>query len=131
MPARASCCSPPTTPRRSSLPTVASSSTATVWAILRKECRSEWRTRYGLNAAVLFAVTSLTAVTFAAGRMPDRPDLLAALLWITLLFAALSSMSHAFVREMESRTLLLLRLVASPTQIAVRSEERRVGKEGE
>jgi ABC-type transport system involved in cytochrome c biogenesis permease component len=40
-------------------------------------------------------------------------------LWVTLLFAALASMSHAFVREMESRTMLLLRLVASPTQIAV------------
>jgi heme exporter protein B len=101
------------------LPNAASSSTATVWAILRKECRSEWRTRYGLNAALLFAVTSLTAVTFAAGRLPDRPDLLAALLWITLLFAALASMSHAFVREVESRTLMLLRLVASPTEIAL------------
>ena len=101
------------------MPRAASNSTATVWAILRKECRSEWRTRYGLNAAVLFAVTSLTAVTFAAGRMPDRPDLLSALLWITLLFAALSSMSHSFVREMESRTLLLMRLVASPTEIAL------------
>ena len=101
------------------MPRAASSSTATVWAILRKECRSEWRTRYGLNAAVLFAVTSLTAVTVAAGRMPDRPDLLSALLWITLLFAALSSMSHSFVREMESRTLLLMRLVASPTEIAL------------
>src|SRR5262245_10115418 len=51
--------------------------------------------------------------------MTDHPDLLAALLWITLLFAALSSMSHAFVREMESRTLLLMRLVASPTEIAL------------
>jgi heme exporter protein B len=90
-----------------------------VWAILRKECRSEWRTRYGLNAALLFAVTSLTAVTFAAGRLPDRPDLLAALLWIVLLFAALSSMSHAFVRETEAHTLMFLRLVASPTQIAL------------
>lgn len=94
-------------------------STAAVWAILRKECRSEWRTRYGLNAAVLFAVTSLTAVTFAAGRIPDRPDLLAALLWVTLLFASLASMSHAFVREMESRTMLFLRLIAAPTEIAV------------
>jgi len=101
------------------LPNGVSSSPAAVWAILRKECRSEWRTRYGLNAALLFAVTSLTAVTFAAGRLPDRPDLLAALLWITLLFAALSSMSHAFVRETEGRTLLLLRLVASPTEIAL------------
>ena len=101
------------------MPSAVSSSSAAVWAILRKECRSEWRTRYGLNAALLFAVTSLTAVTFAAGRLPDRTDLLAALLWITLLFAALSSMSHAFVREVESRTMPLLRLVASPTEIAL------------
>jgi len=97
----------------------AASSWGAVWAILRKECRSEWRTRYGLNAAVLFAVTSLTAVTFAAGRIPDRPDLLSALFWVTLLFASLASMSHAFVREMESRTMLLLRLIAAPTQIAL------------
>ena len=51
--------------------------------------------------------------------IPPAPDLLSALLWVTLLFAALASMSHAFVREMESRTMLLLRLVASPTQIAL------------
>ena len=101
------------------MPSAVSSSSAVVWAILRKECRSEWRTRYGLNAALLFAVTSLTAVTFAAGRLPDRTDLLAALLWITLLFAALASMSHAFVREVESKTMPLLRLVASPTEIAL------------
>lgn len=96
-----------------------SSSTAAVWAVLRKECRSEWRTRYGLNAALLFALASLTAVSFSAGRLGDRTDLLAALFWIVLLFATLASMSHAFVREMENRTMLLLRLVASPTEIAL------------
>src|SRR6185436_20361629 len=48
----------------------------------------------------------------------DRTDLLAALFWIVLLFATLASMSHAFVREVEGRTLLLMRLVASPTEIA-------------
>lgn len=89
------------------------------WALLGKEWRSEWRTRYGLNAAVLFAVASLAAITFAAGRIPDRTDILAALFWLTLLFAALASMSHAFVRETEARTMLLLRLVASPTAIAL------------
>jgi len=101
------------------LPSNGSSSAAAVWAVLRKECRSEWRTRYGLNAALLFAVTTLTAVSFAIGRLANRTDLLAALLWIVLLFAALASLSHAFVREVEGRTLLLLRLVASPTAIAV------------
>ena len=100
------------------MPATGSHSAAAVWTILRKECRSEWRTRYGLNAALLFAVASLTAVSFASGRLSDRTDLLAALFWIVLLFATLASMSHAFVREVEGRTLLLMRLVASPTEIA-------------
>ena len=95
------------------------SSSATVWAVLRKECRSEWRTRYGINAALLFSLTTLTAVSFAAGRLGDRTDLVSALLWIVLLFASLASLSHAFVREVEGRTLTLLRLVASPTEIAL------------
>jgi heme exporter protein B len=92
---------------------------AAVWAILRKECRAEWRTRYGLNAALLFAVTSLTAVSFAAGRLGGRTDVLAGLFWIVLLFATLASLSHAFVREVEGHTMLMLRLVASPTDIAL------------
>lgn len=100
------------------MPNVGSNSAAAVWTVLRKECRSEWRTRYGLNAALLFAVASLTAVSFAAGRLTDRTDIMAALFWIVLLFATLSSMSHAFVREIEGRTMLMLRLVASPTEIA-------------
>ena len=101
------------------MPASGSSSRRAVWAILRKECRSEWRTRYGLNAALLFAVTTLTSVSFAVGRLTDRTDMLSALLWVVLLFAALSSLSHAFVREIEGHTLTLLRLVASPTAIAL------------
>jgi heme exporter protein B len=72
-----------------------------------------------LNAALLFALTSLTAVSFSIGRLGDRSDLLAALMWIVLLFATLASLSHAFVREVEGQTLTLLRRVASPTEIAV------------
>jgi len=101
------------------LPSNGSSSGAAVWAILRKECRSEWRTRYGLNAALLFAVATLTSVSFAVGRLTDRADLLSGLLWVVLLFATLASLSHAFVREVEGHTLILLRLIASPTAIAL------------
>jgi heme exporter protein B len=78
------------------LATKGSSSAAAVWAVLRKECRSEWRTRYGLNAALLFAITTLVSVSFAA----------------------LSSLSHTFVREVEGHTLTMLRLVASPAAIS-------------
>lgn len=97
----------------------ASRSIRTIAAILRKECRSEWRTRWGLNAALLFSVTALTAVSFAVGRLSDRTDVLAGLLWVVLLFAALASLSHAFVREVEGNTLSMLRRVASPLEIAI------------
>jgi len=90
-----------------------------VWAVLAKECRSEWRTRYGLNAALLFAITTLVAVSFAVGRLPDRTDLLSALLWVVLLFASLASLAHTFVREIDGHTMTFLRLVASPTSIAL------------
>lgn len=95
------------------------STSAAIWAVLRKECRAEWRTRYGLNAALLFSVTSLASVSFAVGRLGNRTDVLSALLWIVLLFAALASLAHAFVRETEGQTMTFLRLVAAPVSIAI------------
>ena len=100
------------------MPASASSSAAAVWAILRKECRSEWRTRYGGNAALVFAIATLTSVSFAVGRLGNRTDILSAILWIVLLFAALASPSHAFVREVEGHTMTFLRLIAAPGAIA-------------
>ncbi len=79
----------------------------------------EWRTRYGVNAALLFAVTTLAAVSFSVGRMSDRTDVLAALLWVVLLFAALAALAHTFVREVEGHTMTLMRLAASPSAIAL------------
>jgi len=101
------------------LPTGESNFGAAVWAILCKECQTEWRTRYGLNAALLFALTTLTTVSFAAGRLGDRIDLLSAFLWIVLLFASMASLAHVFVREVDGHTLTFLRLVASPGAIAL------------
>jgi heme exporter protein B len=72
-----------------------------------------------LNAALLFTVASLTVVSFAVGRLGSRADLLSALFWVVVLFAALAGLSHSFVREVESRTLTTLRLVATPTAIAL------------
>jgi heme exporter protein B len=99
--------------------TARSRALAGVWAVLRKECLSEWRTRWGLHAALLFAVATLTAVSFAVGRLGERVDVLSALLWVVLLFAALASLAHTFVREVEGRTMTFLRLVASPAVIVI------------
>jgi heme exporter protein B len=87
-------------------------------AVYHKDVVSEFRTRYSVNAVVLFAVTTLTAVSLSVGGfgVADR-KLLAALLWIILFFSAMSGLSRAFVREEEGRTASALRLSAAPISI--------------
>jgi heme exporter protein B len=94
-------------------------SAGAVWAILAKEWRSEWRTRYSLNAALLFTVASLTVVSFSTGRVTGRADLLSAFFWLVVLFAALAGLGYGFVREVESHTMTTLRMAAPPTAIAL------------
>lgn len=93
-----------------------------IWAVFAKDLRSELRTRYALNALVLFAASVAMAVSFAVpqlGLQRDRQFLAiqAALLWIALLFAALNGLSRSFVQEEERRTSMALRLAAPPAAV--------------
>lgn len=76
------------------------------------------RTRYALGVVLLFAVTTLIAVSAALGstKIKSQP-VEAALLWIVLLFAALSGLARVFVREEEAGTAPLLRLFAPATAV--------------
>ncbi len=77
----------------------------------------ELRTRYAVGAVALFAVTTLVAVSGAVSAAGVKSDVKAALLWIILLFAALSGLSRAFVREEEAGTANALRLAAPATAV--------------
>ncbi len=92
------------------------------WAVFRKDLRSELRTRYALNALILFAASTAMAISLGVpflGLQRDDQALLvqAALLWIALLFAALNGLSRSFVQEEETRTMLALRLAVSPIAV--------------
>ncbi len=84
------------------------------WAICAKDLRAEFRTRYALSAIGLFAVTTLTVVSFSLGPFGLSRDLLGALLWVVLFFSAMAGLSRAFVHEEESHTAPALRLAAPP-----------------
>ena len=86
-------------------------------AIFLKDWRSEFRMRYALNAALLFAVTTLVVVSFAIGSFGISGDLLAAFLWVVILFASMAGLGQVFIKEVESRTLTALRLVARPSEV--------------
>lgn len=88
-----------------------------VLAVLDKDIRSEFRTKYALNAILLFAVTTLTVVSFAIGQFGLTPEILAALYWIIIFFSAMSGLSRAFVREEEAGTVHALRLAAQPVVV--------------
>jgi heme exporter protein B len=88
-----------------------------VWAVFAKDLRLELRTRYALNAILMFAVTTLVVVSFSVGQSGLSPKLLAALFWIILFFSAMSGLAHAFVREEEAATALTLRLFADPDSV--------------
>ncbi len=85
--------------------------------ILQKDLKQEFKTRYALNAIFLFAVVTLSAVSFSIGVFNASQDILASLLWIILFFSAMSGLSHIFVREEETHTAETLKLLAKPSDI--------------
>ena len=91
-------------------------------AVFRKDVRLELRTRYALNALLLFALSTVIAISLGLGPIAPRansdlPLIQAALLWVALLFAAFTGLARAFVQEEETRTALALRLSAPPLAV--------------
>lgn len=85
-----------------------------VGALLVKDFRGEYRTRYALNSFIMFALTTLVVVSFATGPYRLDPVLHGALLWIILFFSAMAGLSRSFVKEEEKGTALALKMSAAP-----------------
>src|SRR5262245_53258477 len=93
-------------------------------AVFIKDLRSELRSRYAINALLLFAVSTAVAVSLGVGFLGLRRDdeallIQSSLLWIALLFAALNGLARVFVQEEETRTALALRLSAPAAAVYI------------
>jgi len=93
------------------------SSLRSTLAILKKDFSSELRTRYAVNALVMFVVTTLSIILFSLGAESVSLDVLAGLLWIMIFFAAMSGLSRTFVSEEERGTSMALQLLARPSSV--------------
>lgn len=83
-----------------------------VLAIVTKDLLVEFRTRYALNALFMFALVTLTAVSFTTSRGELDVNLLSALLWIVLFFSTMTGAARSFVAEEDAHTAPLLRMFA-------------------
>src|SRR5574341_1430823 len=86
-------------------------------AVLKKEIKSEFRTRFALNSILMFAVVTLTTLSFAVGQFSLSNSVKSALLWVVLFFSAMSGLAQVFIKEEESRTAAILKLSALPSEI--------------
>ncbi len=79
-------------------------------SVFSKDIKSELRTRYAINAILMFAIVTVFAVSWAVGGAGLSPVIQASLIWIVIYFSSLSGLAQSFVKEEESRTSIALRL---------------------
>jgi heme exporter protein B len=88
-----------------------------ILAVVSKDIRSELRTRYALNALMMFVVISVATILFALRDDEVSTDVLSGMFWVVIFFTAMSGLSRIFVSEEERGTAMTLQLVASPSVV--------------
>lgn len=86
-------------------------------AVFWKDMQTELRSRYAINTVLAFVGAALLLILFSlkADQLPPTPK--SGLIWIVILFAALSSLSRSFVTETERQTFDLLRIHGKSTEV--------------
>lgn len=93
------------------------SALASTIALIRKDVHSELRTRYALNALIMFVVTAVSTIVFALRSDQPTSSVLSGLYWVVVFFTAMSGLSRTFVSEEERGTTMTLQLVATPSTV--------------
>ena len=86
-------------------------------AVVSKDVRSELRTRYAMNALLMFVVVSVATILFALREDEVSSEILSGMFWVVIFFTAMSGLSRIFVSEEERGTTMILQLVASPSVV--------------
>ncbi|HVN47872.1 MAG TPA: heme exporter protein CcmB [Bacteroidota bacterium] len=90
---------------------------AAIVAVVSKDVRSELRTRYALNALLMFVLIAVATILFALRDDHLSSDVLAGMFWVVIFFTAMSGLSRIFVSEEERGTTFTLQLVATPSVV--------------
>ncbi len=85
--------------------------------IFKKDLKTEFRTRFAFNMVVAFVISSLLLVMFTIKAQELNPTPKSGIIWIIVLFAALSSLGRSFISETDKNTYNLLRLYAKGSTV--------------
>ena len=87
--------------------------------IFFKDSSSEFRTRYALNALLMFVVTAIAIILFSIANESVSTDALSGMLWVIIFFSGMSGLSRTFVSEEERGTVSTLQLISTPIAVYV------------
>lgn len=87
--------------------------------IFKKDVKTEFRTRFAFNMVIAFVISALLLVMFTLKAQELNPTPKSGLIWIIVLFAALSSLGRSFMAETDKNTYNLLRLNATGSSVFV------------
>ena len=82
--------------------------TLATFAVFRKDAASELKTRYAINAVLMFVLVAVAVIAFSSAGEKITNGIAASMLWIVMFFSAMTG----FVSEEERGTSLLLSLHA-------------------
>lgn len=88
-------------------------------SILKKEILQELRTKYAINTLLAFTGAVLLLILFTLRAQQLDPTPKSGLVWIIILFAAMTGMMRSFVQETEKKTWILLQLHAEPSSVFI------------
>jgi heme exporter protein B len=88
-----------------------------IFAVLYKELKSEFRTKYAISAVMLFVLTTVTMVAFSTAGEKINESIASGIIWIIMFFGAMTGLSKSFVSEEERGTYLMLQITSNPTAI--------------
>ncbi|MCI0448913.1 MAG: heme exporter protein CcmB [Chlorobi bacterium] len=87
------------------------------FAICKKDFSSEIRTRYAINALLMFIIVVISIIKFSLGEEKLSSEMNAGILWIIIFFAASNGLSRVFVSEEERGTSLAIKLSAEAKSV--------------
>src|SRR3972149_4124868 len=85
--------------------------------ICKKDFRSELRTRYAVNALLMFVIVVISVIKLSIGDEMLSTEMSAGMLWIIIFFAASSGLARVFVSEEERGTTIFLKLVSDSKSV--------------
>tara|TARA_R110002126_G_scaffold19675_4_gene73865 strand:+ start:16552 stop:17220 length:669 start_codon:yes stop_codon:yes gene_type:complete len=85
--------------------------------VFKKDLKTEFRTRFAFNMVIAFVISSLLLIMFTLKAQELNPTPKSGLVWIIVLFAALSSLGRSFISETDKNTYNLLRIYASGSSV--------------